>query len=136
MGEKAYNVVVTVPRRVRAVNGWDCVRADTSEALDGLPDHGCRERFIESWHTGVFEKRLRFGAESIAGQKYNTLTEVGMTALQLLVEAWAVQLGHPQVAEQQFNWLRVSDTAERSQVDQRIGHQLHAIVSLLDTFKS
>jgi hypothetical protein len=32
--------------------------------------------------------------------------------------------------------LRVSDTAERSQVDQRIGHQLHAIVPLLDTFKS
>src|SRR5262245_52609796 len=34
------------------------------------------------------------------------------------------------------NWLRVSDTAERSQVDQCIGHQLHAIVPLLDTFKS
>ena len=33
-------------------------------------------------------------------------------------------------------WLRVSDTAERSQVDQRIGHQLHPIVPLLDTFKS
>ena len=36
----------------------------------------------------------------------------------------------------QINWLRVSDTTERSQVDQRIGHQLHAIVPLLDTFKS
>src|SRR5437899_2711101 len=35
-----------------------------------------------------------------------------------------------------YNWLRVSDTTERSQVDQRIGHQLHAIVPLLDTFKS
>jgi hypothetical protein len=35
-----------------------------------------------------------------------------------------------------YNWLRVSDTAERSQVDQRIGHQLHAIVPLLDAFKS
>jgi hypothetical protein len=35
-----------------------------------------------------------------------------------------------------LNWLRVSDTAERSQVDQRIRHQLHAIVPLLDTFKS
>jgi hypothetical protein len=34
------------------------------------------------------------------------------------------------------NWLRVSDTAERSQVDQRICHQLHAIVPLLDTFKA
>src|SRR5215510_9830746 len=35
-----------------------------------------------------------------------------------------------------LNWLRVSDTAERSQVHQRIGHQLHAIVPLLDAFKS
>src|SRR5499426_3287280 len=34
------------------------------------------------------------------------------------------------------NWLRVSDTAERSQVDQRIGHQFHAIVPLLDAFKA
>ena len=39
-------------------------------------------------------------------------------------------------ARSSANWLRVSDTAERSQVDQRIGHQLHAIVPLLDTFKS
>ena len=35
-----------------------------------------------------------------------------------------------------FNWLQVSGTAERSQVDQRIGHQLHPIVPLLDAFKA
>ena len=35
-----------------------------------------------------------------------------------------------------LNWLRVLDTTERSQVDQRIRHQLHAIVPLLDAFKS
>ena len=34
------------------------------------------------------------------------------------------------------NWLQVLGTAERSQVDQRVRHQLHAIVPLLDTFKS
>src|SRR2546423_11810624 len=34
------------------------------------------------------------------------------------------------------NWLRVLDTAERSQVDQRIRHQLHPIVPLLDAFKA
>src|SRR5947209_20520674 len=34
------------------------------------------------------------------------------------------------------NWLRVLDTAERSQIDQGICHQLHPIVSLLDAFKS
>ena len=33
------------------------------------------------------------------------------------------------------NWLRVLGTTERSQVDQRVRHQLHAIVPLLDTFK-
>src|SRR5215468_8694938 len=35
-----------------------------------------------------------------------------------------------------FNWLQVSGTAERSQVDQRVRQQLHAIVPLLDTFKA
>src|SRR5215467_8769642 len=34
------------------------------------------------------------------------------------------------------NWLRVLGTAECSQVDQRIRHQLHAIVPLLDALKS
>ena len=35
-----------------------------------------------------------------------------------------------------FNWLRVLDTAERAQVDQRVRQQLHAIVPLLDAFKA
>jgi hypothetical protein len=35
-----------------------------------------------------------------------------------------------------FNWLRVLDTAERPQIDQGIGQQLHPIMSLLDAFKS
>jgi hypothetical protein len=33
-------------------------------------------------------------------------------------------------------WLRVSDTAERSQVDQRVPQQLHPIVPLLEAFKA
>src|SRR2546422_11047075 len=39
-------------------------------------------------------------------------------------------------AHPSFNWLRVLDTAESSQVDQRVGHQLHAIMPLLDVFKT
>src|SRR5262245_5941969 len=35
-----------------------------------------------------------------------------------------------------FNWLRVLDTAASSQVDQRVGHQLHTIMALLDAFKA
>jgi hypothetical protein len=34
-----------------------------------------------------------------------------------------------------INWLRVLGTTERSQMNQRICHQLHAIVPLLDAFK-
>ena len=34
------------------------------------------------------------------------------------------------------NWLQVLDTAESSQVDQCVGHQLHAIMPLLDTFET
>ena len=35
-----------------------------------------------------------------------------------------------------INWLRVLDTAKRSQVNQRIRQQFHAIVPLLDAFKT
>ena len=34
-----------------------------------------------------------------------------------------------------YNWLRVLDTAEYSQVDQRVCQHLHAIMPLLDMFK-
>ena len=44
-----------------------------------------------------------------------------------------VQLSEPEFTA---NWLRVVDTTERSQVDQRVRHQLHRIVSLLDAFKA
>jgi|RhiMetdeSRZDD1v2_1073273.scaffolds.fasta_scaffold50875_4 hypothetical protein len=36
----------------------------------------------------------------------------------------------------QINWLRVLGPAELAQIDQRVCQQLHAIVPLLDTFKS
>jgi hypothetical protein len=34
------------------------------------------------------------------------------------------------------NWLRVLGSAELAQIDQRVCHQLHAIMPLLDTFKT
>jgi len=34
------------------------------------------------------------------------------------------------------NWLQVLGTAELAQIDQRVCQQLHAIMPLLDTFKS
>src|SRR6266849_5743987 len=38
--------------------------------------------------------------------------------------------------EQGFNWLQVLGATELAQIDQRVRHQFHAIVPLLDTFKS
>ena len=35
-----------------------------------------------------------------------------------------------------LNWLQVLGTTELSQINQRVRHQLHAIVPLLDAFKS
>jgi hypothetical protein len=35
-----------------------------------------------------------------------------------------------------INWLQVLGPAELAQIDQRVRHQLHPIVPLLDTFKS
>ena len=40
------------------------------------------------------------------------------------------------LAELYGKWLRVLDTAERSQVDQHVRQQFHAVVSLLDAFKA
>jgi len=40
------------------------------------------------------------------------------------------------IREFPLNWLRVSGTAELTQIDQRVRHQLHAIVPLLDAFKA
>jgi len=74
---------------------------------------------------------LRYGTDYVdAGQQAyeRQYRDRVLTNLQRKARGFGYQLVH--------NWLRVSDTAERSQVDQRIGHQLHAIVPLLDTFKS
>src|SRR5437867_12906157 len=35
-----------------------------------------------------------------------------------------------------INWLQVLGTAERTQIYQRVRHEFHAVVSLLDAFKA
>jgi hypothetical protein len=44
--------------------------------------------------------------------------------------------GKPLLAGLQHSWLRVSDTTERSQIDQCISHQFHAVVPWLLEFKA
>src|SRR5215831_12436547 len=65
------------------------------------------------------------------------------TAQQPVTTSIPVQLSEPEFTafilphlSRPNNWLRVFDTAERPQIDQGIGHQLHPIVSLLDAFKT
>jgi len=43
---------------------------------------------------------------------------------------------HQNSSDFSLNWLHVSDTAEGSHVAQRVGHHLHAIMPLLEAFKS
>ena len=40
------------------------------------------------------------------------------------------------IQRQLCNWLQVLGATELAQIDQRVRHQFHAIVPLLDTFKS
>jgi hypothetical protein len=45
--------------------------------------------------------------------------------------------GHQQLALfHAYSWLRVSGTTERSQIDQRVRHQLHTVVPLLFELKA
>jgi len=58
-----------------------------------------------------------------------------------LVEVRVQGIGHVPNPTRRFralsdNWLQVLGTTELSQINQRVRHQLHAIVPLLDAFKS
>ena len=67
-----------------------------------------------------------------------------MRILTAVVEITTLAVFHPRqalpfrraVALQLVNWLQVLGPAERAQIDQRVRHQLHPIVPLLDTFKT
>ena len=63
------------------------------------------------------------------------LARLGMTDNRVPGEE-VIAMQHPIIcALLAWNWLRVSDTAERSQVNQRICHQLHTKMSLLKILK-
>ena len=47
-----------------------------------------------------------------------------------------IAVGSIIVQDKTVNWLRVLGTAELAQIDQRVCQHLHAIMPLLDTFKS
>jgi MFS family permease len=62
---------------------------------------------------------------------------VGRAAIMPVAQAIvATACGDDTAAATPYKWLRVSDTAERSQVDQHIPQQLHPIVPVLDAFKA
>ena len=75
------------------------------------------------WSVAVIPLLLLIGQNVFLNAVLNVMAELP-TALLLLAAFFL------------FNWLRVLDTAEGSQVDQRVCQQLHAIMPLLDAFKS
>lgn len=77
-------------------------------------------------------RRLRF----CHTPKHGSWLNVAENELSSMTRQCIVGRRFATIEELSDNWLRVSDTAESSQVDQRIGQQLHAIVPLLDTFET
>jgi hypothetical protein len=94
------------------------------------------KQFQQDWTSQLEPDAILMACRSVA-YRWRERTLDPVTTIQLFF----VQILHGNTACTHLrhltnNWLRVSDTAERSQVDQRIGHQLHAIMPLLDAFKS
>jgi hypothetical protein len=84
--------------------------------------------------------RLTFQAGGVAARPFPGLsTLAGSPSVYSTAEAPAVSMLNPLpeiVHHFPRKWLRVSNTAERSQVDQRVPQKLHPIVPLLDAFKA
>ena len=81
---------------------------------------------VDQAHAGTTEARVVRRAPGIIRCILNCLLSI------VAGFVWRVERGGVNTT----NWLRVLDTAESSQVDQRVGHQLHAIMPLLDAFKA
>ena len=71
----------------------------------------------EAYHCGHFLARSSYRA--------NPMGDAGRLCFGMIFD-----LGCP------INWLQVLGAAELTQIHQRVRHQLHAIVPLLDAFKS
>jgi hypothetical protein len=73
-------------------------------------------------------------------QRLELLQRVGMLKLEVREAELHLKLRLnkilPRFALLNVNWLRVLDAAEGAQVDQRVCHHLHAIMPLLDAFKT
>src|SRR3989454_9088150 len=91
------------------------------------------ETDIHANHAEAFFRALRRKCATFR-RKTNTYAKATTGLQRLLWVYWVVH----NFLRVHFttNWLRVLDTAERSQVDQRVRHQLHPIVALLDALKT
>src|ERR1019366_5395600 len=92
------------------VPGWRSVW------IDGCGWKGHRRRLADG--RGWRHAHIKGGDDAASGQFHLMDVAVRETALG--------------IARIVFSWLRVSGTTEMPQVDERVCHQLHAIVMLLD----
>ena len=123
------------------------VGVDGAPAASGEGDHGWRRpgrfgAFISPLLTGLAKRfvdqtgeRLGFFGTSTS-RRMRLQGRIGYTGWVSGQAHMKQQADQYESDQQELNWLRVLDAAERSQVDHRIPQQLHHIVPLLNAFKS
>ena len=89
----------------------------------------------EVWFGPLYAAR-RVKCQVPDARQFQTKPQLAAAMLQGIRQEGTSRLIGREAEIQNLNWLQVSGTAERSQVDQRVRHQLHAIVPLLDAFKT
>jgi hypothetical protein len=122
MGKGAFFEEVLKPTAVKGA--FDDLREPCPHLRELAIAHGLDEELAQRAPTeDEFAEDIKYRwCPSIAYMNMNELTGCEFRTL-----AYAIVV---------FNWLRVLDTTERSQINQRICHQFHAIVPLLDAFKT
>ena len=97
-----------------------------------IDDEAYRRRILTQLNRGEgrhsVARAVFHGQRGELRQRYREGQEDQLGALGLVVNAI--------VLWNTINWLQVLGTAELAQIDQRVRHQLHAIVPLLDAFKA
>ena len=103
---------------------WDTSDLDGDITRKGFYGHGVQEVFMVPHHLWT-SGQPPLAKGMICERPQGAVYEFEMNTELEQARSW---LSH--------NWLRVLDTAERSQVDQHIRSQLHPIVPLLNAFKT
>ncbi len=80
-----------------------------------------RERLVHAGHPRLVQEPSRSRTQRIAGDEDDAAPEVGVPALYLPVEAWTIQLGHPEVRQHEV----IGPGAELVERDPAVGGDVH-----------